>query len=312
MNVLIAGLGSIATRHIAAIRQADPDARIYALRSGHSGSSVEGVTDLHGIDEAAAIGFDFAVVSNPTSAHAHTVERLLPLRVPMLIEKPVFDSPRQSHLAHRLREAGVLSCVACNLRFLDSIGFLRNHIADNPTHRVNEVNVYCGSYLPQWRKGVADWRDIYSARADLGGGVNLDLIHDIDYVCYIFGLPAASRGIVRSASSLAIDAPDYANFTLIYPGFCASVVLNYYRRDYRRRCEIVFDDTTWTLDIAANTITDASGNIIYKGVHTVADTYALQMKYFINLVNSHARHCPNDAAAACDILRICTDYERFD
>lgn len=312
MNILIVGLGSIATRHIAAIRAIRPDAAIYALRSGTCGTSAGGVTDIRSLDELAGSHIDFAVISNPTSRHAEAVEALLPLRVPMLIEKPVFHSPALAPLAQRLRSEGILSCVACNLRFLESIGFLRRHITDNPGHRVNEVNVYCGSYLPEWRKGAADWRQLYSARPELGGGVHLDLIHDIDYICAIFGLPLASRGIVRSSSSLAIDAADYANFTLVYPGFCASVVLNYYRRDYKRRCEIVFDDTTWTLDIPSNTITDSSGATVFAGESSVADTYLLQMKYFMNLVDEGAAQCDNDAAAACNILKICTDYERFD
>ncbi len=312
MNVLVIGLGSIATRHIDAVRQLDADAHIYALRSGRNGKEVNGVRNLYSIDEVAASGIDFVIISNPTSCHAAAVKSLLPLRLPMLIEKPVFDSVSYRQLAVDLKSARVPNCVACNLRFLDSIEFLRRYISENDSRRVNEVNVYCGSYLPEWRKGVSDWRQTYSARRDLGGGVHLDLIHDIDYVCSIFGLPVASRGIVRNVSTLGIDAADYANFTLIYPTFCASVILDYYRRDYKRCCEIVFEDTTWTLDIPTDKITDSDGNIVFKGNTSVADTYLLQMRYFMNLVAERRYECSNDALEACDILAISTDYERFD
>ncbi len=70
MNVLVIGLGSIATRHIDAVRQLDADAHIYALRSGRNGKEVNGVRNLYSIDEVAASGIDFAIISNPTSCHA--------------------------------------------------------------------------------------------------------------------------------------------------------------------------------------------------------------------------------------------------
>ena len=43
----------------------------------------------------------------------------------------------------------------------------------------------CHSYLPQWRK--KNYKKSYSSNAKLGGGVSLDLSHEIDYIQWIFG-----------------------------------------------------------------------------------------------------------------------------
>ena len=43
-----------------------------------------------------------------------------------------------------------------------------------------------GQYLPEWRKNT-DYRKGVSARQDLGGGVLLELSHEIDYIQWIFG-----------------------------------------------------------------------------------------------------------------------------
>lgn len=307
MKILIVGLGSIARKHIAAIREVAPEAEIYALRSSSGASSCEGVRNLYELKDS-GLKFDFAIISNPTSLHAATIEQLSEFHIPLFIEKPLFADLGHEEQVKEIVNSGVITYVACNLRFLDSLRFLHDYIASHPERRINEVNVYCGSYLPEWRPGT-DFRKCYSAIAELGGGAHLDLIHDIDYVCWIFGMPVESFGICRNVSSLHIDAIDYASYLLIYPEFTASVTLNYYRRDYRRTIEIVFEDATWTADLKQNEIRDADGNTVYKGSNSPATTYADQMDYFIRLIRSGER-AENDIASAYDVLKICMKYER--
>lgn len=307
MNILIVGLGSIARKHIAAIRALAPEARIYGLRSSKDAPPVEGVTDVYALDEA-KVAFDFAIISNPTSCHAATIEALMGLRIPLFIEKPVFGELDNERLVETVESSGILNYVACNLRFLDSIRYLHDYIASHPDRRVNEVNVYCGSHLPDWRPGT-DYRKCYSAIPELGGGVNIDLIHDIDYVYWIFGRPEKTVSVCRNVSSLGIRAIDYANYTLLYPKFTASVILNYYRRDYRRTVEIVFDDDTWLADLKENVITDSRGTTVYKGTNTPQDTYLGQMEYFLNLIKNGGM-AENTVTEAYNVLKICLGNER--
>ena len=56
------------------------------------------------------------------------------------------------------------------------------------THLVYSARVLCSSYLPGWRPGV-DYRTVYSAHKDMGGGVTIDLIHEWDYLVELFGKP---------------------------------------------------------------------------------------------------------------------------
>lgn len=310
MNILIIGLGSIARKHIAAIKDIDKQVCIYALRSSPDATKYADVTNVYDLDTVSGVTFDFAIISNPTSCHAGAIRKILDLRIPLFIEKPVFESTDYDDLLADLDRAGITTYVACNLRHLSSLTFMHDYIRANPSRRINEVNVYCGSYLPEWRPGT-DFRKCYSAIPELGGGVNIDLIHDIDYTCWIFGFPTLSFGICRNASSLGIRAIDYANYTLVYPRFTASIILNYYRRDYRRRLEVVFDDGTWLLDIKANRITDADGKIIYEGADSIADTYTAQLRYFIDMIG-HGAIPDNSVTTAYETLKICLKYERLD
>ncbi len=307
MNILIVGLGSIARKHILAIRR-NGSHRISALRSGSNPRHKEdGVEDIFSIEEAGDKDFDFAIISNPTSEHAAAIEKLLPLRIPLFIEKPVVADVRSGQaLAKKISDAGILTYVGCNLRFLGCLRFLKEYLERHPDRRINEANVYCGSDLRTWRPGT-DYRQGYSARPELGGGVNIDLIHDVDYTLWMFGQPEYTRSVCRSSSSLGIEAFDYANFCLVYPGFCASVILNYYRPEYRRSMEIVFDDSVMTIDVAGNTVKDNAGNVLFSSDERIPDTYFAQMNHFIKLVETGTTRCSNDFAAGLSTLRICTN-----
>lgn len=104
--------------------------------------------------------------------------------------------------------------------------------------KIAEVNVYCRSDLRTWRNGI-DFRKSYSVRKDLGGGVHLDLIHELDYVYWFFGKPEALHRRMTSKSSLQIDSIDYANYSLAYSNFSVNIILNYFRTAPKRQIEIV-------------------------------------------------------------------------
>merc|ERR1711879_356202 len=129
---------------------------------------------------------DFAIISNPTSLHYKTIASLIPFGFPLFIEKPVLSSTKDTAiLEEKIKNNSIVSYVACNLRFHPAIVFLKGEMTKR---KPIEFNVYCGSYLPNWRP-EQDYRTNYSAIKALGGGVHLDLIHELDYTYYLLGKP---------------------------------------------------------------------------------------------------------------------------
>ena len=199
MKVLIVGLGSIAKKHIEALRTLQLKCAIYALRSSPTPNTEEGIENIYELDEA-KMGFDFAIISNPTYLHYETIKCLAQKRIPLFIEKPALHSLENvTELIALVEHNKVVNYVACNLRFHPCIVFLKESLNKN-CKKINEVNVYCGSYLPEWRSGV-DFKAVYSANANMGGGVHLDLFHEIDYTCWLFGQPLDSKCIFSSKST---------------------------------------------------------------------------------------------------------------
>ncbi|MGE5351530.1 MAG: Gfo/Idh/MocA family protein [Ignavibacteriales bacterium] len=303
MKVLIVGLGSIGKKHLKAIRTIDPQCEIFALRSGRGCSMVEDVKNIYSLDEIKSDPVSFAIISNPTSEHKNTLQSLLSLECPLFIEKPLHSSLDIDNFIDIVEKKKITTYVACNLRFLDSLTYVKKTF-ESENKRLNEVNVYCGSYLPDWRPGTA-FKETYSARPELGGGVHIDLIHEIDYLYWLFGMPLNVRRTFKKQSSLQIQAYDYANYLLEYEGFCANTVLNYFRRDTKRTLELVFEGETWHIDLLKNQIS-VNENIIYKSEQKIADTYLTQMEYFLNNFKKE-NFTFNTVSDAFNVLKICLE-----
>lgn len=280
MNVLIIGLGSIAKKHIDALRKIKKEVQFYALRSNTASEKVDGVIDIYSLDDCTNV--DFVMITNPTAFHAVAIQQVIRFKKPLFIEKPPFHNLENvDSCSTLLKNNAIATYTAFNLRFLDCLVYLKKNI---DISKVQEVNVYCGSYLPNWRANT-DYKKNYSANATMGGGVHLDLIHELDYVLWIFGKPIEVKSVLRSNSKLEIEATDYANYTLVYKNFVVNIVLNYYRKDTKRTCELVFEDGTWNVDLIKNTIYDLeSQNVVFQSTQTVIDTYTQQMDYFCESV----------------------------
>ena len=285
MNVLIIGLGSIAKKHIVALQEIVPESNIFALRSKPDSSKLKGVTNIYNLNDN-SVHFSFAIISNPSSLHFKFIQDLAQRNIHLFIEKPpVHTLDNIDHLLKVVKEANILSYVGCNLRFHPCIEFLKENLGKE-AKRINEVNVYCGSYLPDWRPHQ-DFKQSYSTMRHLGGGVHLDLFHELDYVTWIFGFPNYHHSTKKSNSSLNIDSIDYANYLLEYDHFCVNLTLNYYRRTPKRTIEILFDNDLWIIDLLNHKIINQKGELIFinDNVNTIS-TYISQMRFFIHHLNS--------------------------
>ena len=303
MNILIIGLGSIASKHINAINKIDNKIKIFAYRSiGHQ-NSIKGVTDIYSLEDL-EVKFDFAIISNPTHLHSHFIDLLSEKGIHLFIEKPPLDSLKNADiLLKKVESSNIITYVGCNLRFHPSLVFLKKELLLK-NKRINEVNIYSGSYLPNWRPGK-NFRDIYSANPEMGGGVHLDLFHELDYAFWLFGKPNKVTSIKRNVSSLNISAIDYANFLFEYDEYTINIVLNYYRKDSKRSIEILFENQTWIIDILNNKIMDAESNLLFiDEKFEIVNTYFEQMTYFIDALKNK-KQTMNSFANSIDILKLC-------
>jgi predicted dehydrogenase len=302
LKILIIGLGSIAKKHILAISTLIPNTIFFALRSNKNSNYFENVNNIFEIHEIPK-DINFIIISNPTSLHSAAIKDILFLNKPIFVEKPVFNNILENvELLGLIKNSGIKTYSACNLRFHPSIIFIKNFLEKN-RKKINEVNLYCGSYLPSWRRDT-NYTESYSSKQNMGGGVHLDLIHELDYAIWLFGFPLNYYSTKRKISQLNIDSIDYCNYNLNYFQFNLSIILNYYRTTPKREIEILFEDDIFICNLLNSEIRNSKNEIIFiDKSYSINNTYLNQAKYFINNLNNDKPYM-NNIEESFDILKI--------
>lgn len=298
MKVCFCGLGSIGRRHLKNFTRLAPafgmKAEIHALRKTTNalGEDIEKllakqVSDTHGLDR----DYDLVFITNPTSLHFETIMQMAPRAKHLFIEKPIFGRDAYNVKEIETTPDGVYY-VAGPLRFAPVIQALKKILS---TERVYCVRVICSSYLPDWRPGT-DYRQGYSAKKALGGGVDIDLIHEWDYMIELFGFPRKVYRICGKYSSLEIDSSDAAIYIADYEKMAAELHLDYFGRVPRREIEVFTEQTTITGDLIKNTITFSDSRPPIQFSEGENDIYLREMRFFLDCIHSgrafnNIRHC---------------------
>jgi predicted dehydrogenase len=247
-RVLVVGCGSIGRRHAAnAARLASVTVVDAVPEQAAETARTLGVAVCVSIEEALAGRPDAVVVATPHHSHLPIARAALAAGADVLIEKPL--AATLDGIAEFLSEADRLGRrvrVACNMRFHPAIAALRRAL--RRVGRPLFARAHYGNYLPDMRPG-ADYRTLYCARAEAGGGVILDAIHEIDYLVWLFGPVERVSAEAGRIGDLDIDVEDYAALALAHRGGVRSEVhLDYLQRSKRRGCEIAGSEGTliWT------------------------------------------------------------------
>lgn len=254
-RALVVGLGSIGQRHARVLRGIVPGVEITALRHQPSDTPPPAGIDhsVTSFADAMARRPQVAVIAGPAPHHMEVASRLAGEGIDLLIEKPLAANTEGVRgLLEDCRSRGLVVMVGYNLRFLPSARALKEAVERRQVGRVMSVRAEAGQFLPSWRPD-ADYRHTVSAKSSLGGGVLLELSHELDYLQWLFGSATWVSAFLRRQSSLEIDVEDVAKLTLGFPGdggkeILASVDLDFVRQDATRTCVVVGEDGTlrWT------------------------------------------------------------------
>lgn len=284
LKVLFVGVGSIARRHIRNLHTIAKARAISltvdAFRRQPGAQAAEGVHGVYTRLADVPRDYDAVFITNPTERHLETLERFHDVGRHFFIEKPVVALGQLEAAGAFTLRPGSVYYVACPLRYNAVIQYIKAHV---PPGDVISVRSISSSYLPDWRPGQ-DYRQTYSAHRDMGGGVSIDLIHEWDYLTYLFGWPRKVFSVIGKKSRLEIDSDDCAVYIAEYEDKIAELHLDYFGRKTIREVQLFTHDETIVGDIANNRIRFLVGNEEID-FHEERDDYQRrELNHFIDMI----------------------------
>ncbi len=305
MKVCFVGIGSIARRHIrnlCDICSADGmDIKIDALRrqTSYDKDVPLGIDKVYTSCEEMPTDYDVVFLTNPTEFHADMLVRLHDHAKHFFVEKPVTSLRTVDKMRSVPFRKDSIYYVACPLRYCNVISYLKNEVELKKVYAVRSIS---SSYLPDWRAGI-DYRETYSAHRELGGGVSIDLIHEWDYLTYLFGMPTNVSCYMGKVSDLEIDSDDYAIYIAQYKNMIAELHLDYFGRKSIRNIELYTDEDTIIGDLINSQVRFLKEG---KLIDLTEDRDAYQKRelaYFVDLITKGGES-QNDIANALQVLEL--------
>jgi predicted dehydrogenase len=245
-SVLVVGAGSIGRRHASNLRGlgvmklAVTDTHAARVQPLIDELGVVGFADL---DEALRIFQPHVVfICTPPAFHIEQAMRALSSGADIFIEKPL--SHRLDGVAALKAEAGRLGRVVqvgYNLRFNPGIRTLKRFVEEGVAGRILWARAEVAQYLPDWRPWQ-DYRESYTARQELGGGIILDASHEIDYMLWLLGPPRELTCMAGRVSGLEVSVEDCATMLIrLRSGAQADIHMDFAQRTASRSCVVAGD-----------------------------------------------------------------------
>lgn len=312
LKIGIVGLGSIGTRHLknlaAVLDERNIQYEMDAIRSNRGKPLSSEVAALIKrsiiVEKAVKESYDILFITNPTSMHFETLQKFSKNARAFFVEKPVFDT-WDVDLDGLQLEKDKIVYVACPLRYTAVINYLKRNIN---VKDVFSVRIISSSYLPEWRPGI-DYRQTYSAKKELGGGVSIDLIHEWDYLYYLFGEPEEVCSFKGKYSDLEINSDDLAVSMARYPDKIAELHLDYFGRSPIRKIQLFIADDIIIGDLINQEVSFMKSQKTIHFDEQRNDYQQKEIKTFLDIFEGKAEN-PNDLQTALKVLKLAKENSR--
>lgn len=306
MKALFVGLGGVGQRHLRNLSSLIGDGlEVLAYRTRGSTKEITNTLQLDGdvdinerygiqvfssLSEALGQRPDAVFICNPTSLHMPVALEAAKSGCHLFIEKALSNSMAGvQELIDITRDKNLIGVVAYQMRFNPCLNLLREKLEAGAIGRVVSLSAEVGEYMPGWHK-YEDYRGIYAAKKDLGGGVILSQIHEFDYILWLLGMPKSVYATGGKLSDLDIDVEDVASISMTVHKDDINVPVHlhqdYLQKPVSRGCKIIGTNGRIVVSLSDLTLTHygPDGEIIEHRDFTGFDRnqqFIDEMKHFL-------------------------------
>ncbi len=310
-KVLFVGLGGVGQRHLRNLKAIKGESvGIFAYRKRNSqfvlNNKLEimdneelnvkyGITCVASLEEAFALGVNTVFICNPTSMHMEILIEALKAGCNIFVEKPVSANLNGFEEAEGwLKKKKNITFVGYQNRYHPCIKKAKELLDRKAIGDIVSVHSEIGECVKNWHK-YEDYRTMYACRKELGGGVIVTQIHELDYLYYLFGTPKTVYAIGGKLSDLEIDVEDVADILMGYElggkYVPVSVHEDYIQAPARRECRIVGTEGKIEFDLLSSSFVmfDGTGGIQYSETYEFErnDMFMSELKEFIDCIEKN-------------------------
>lgn len=252
MNILVVGCGSIGERHIRNLIDISSHNIIAFDTSKERIDIIKerfNVKTCDNIEQCFEYDIDAVIVCTPPNTHTQAAEQAIAHDAHVFIEKPI--SNRLDGLDELIKKATdnqkIISVGYC-FRFSEGLKMVKSFIDSGKLGRILSIKAEFGQYLPDWRPWQ-NYKQSYTAKKELGGGIILDGSHEIDYLYWLLGDVNEVFCFADKISNLDVETEDTAEILLRFSnGAIGEIHLDFTQRDYSRNCKIIGEKGTLIWD----------------------------------------------------------------
>lgn len=307
----VIGLGNISFRHRKNLKSLFPSAKIACLSS--SNRLIEHQPEysdilVQSLDELISLKPNFVIVASPATFHAQHSIPFIEKNIPVLIEKPIAACIKDAELiaASAIKFNTPVAIGYC-LRYKPFFEKVKYYLDSELIGGINDINIVCGSYLPLWRPNI-DYRDSVSASTSLGGGVLLELSHEIDYANFFIKDLSLQSATIKNSGKLDVDVEDFVDliFNLPEGGIC-KIHLDFIQQTSTRKASFSGNKGKIFWDLENNSLSISASNTKEKKEINSWDSNKMYIDMLIdfssNYINrKHSKLCK--VSEAIDVLQI--------
>jgi len=314
LKILVVGYGSIGKRHVDNLLLISNIEIIICTHRNNVNDNLKNQCKFfESLDDCISEKPVAAIISNVTSLHIQTALKLASAGLHLFIEKPLSNNLKNiKELSKIVHDKKLITFMGYNLRFHNCIKKIKELLENNEIGKIISVNAESGSYLPDWHPNE-DYRDSYASKENLGGGVVLTCIHEIDYLHWFFGEIKELFAITGKFSDLKIEVDDLASVIIKFSNnIIAELHLDFFQKPDFRCCKIIGTNGTIYWDSKDNIVKvyDIKVKKWIEKINIVNyernDMYVEEMKYFLDCV-SRNKNTNNDIKNGISTLKIALD-----
>jgi len=294
MKILVVGCGSIGERHIRNLKMLSIDKIIACDTNPERLALIKDKYDVQEtyteLQKAINQGIDAVLVCTPPSTHIPIALKAIDYKAHVFIEKPMSNNlDGVDELIKNASKNGLIICVGYNFRFHQGLKLLKKMVDRGEIGKILSARAEFGQYLPDWRPWQ-DYRQSYTSKKELGGGIILDGSHEIDYMRWLLGDVEQLFCFAGKISSLEVETEDVAGILIKFKSgaIIGEIHLDFVRHDYSRTCEIIGEKGTikWSYQDRFVKVYSMDAKR-WKRFNIKADPndmYVQEMQHFINCV----------------------------